>query len=336
MGCSIKIAVTTLELDKENFIKLVELSLERSVKIGWDNNPEDIKARILVGDSKGEVVDRLRRPIKIHFIGDGYFEGSRSEKAREYNGVATDVAAPMFFAKICSPWREILIKSYKVLEGQLDSVAQRMSFLKDKLKDRCYQASIQKNMKRLRGKIKRTPLCCDNNDFSTIIKESSEPRKRRKKKIVTPTLGVLEEPFPYGDHGGPSPKLEHINLDKEQDLQKFHPKDLDEQMQDPLEEPLHEELPNEAIPEPMKVSKTAIAGFAKQKNKYSRCSLNQLPDCPQKRGELRKFEARHDILDAVYYGDLVPIYQFEDLPSDESVYEEKIETDLDGSSIESE
>ncbi|KAL0442232.1 UNVERIFIED_CONTAM: movement protein [Sesamum radiatum] len=55
------------------------------------------------------------------------------------------------------------------------------------------------------------------------------------------------------------------------------------------------------------------------------------PDCPQKRGEIRKFEATDDILDAIYYGELVPIYQFEDLPSDESVYEEEIETDLDGS-----
>ena len=78
----------------------------------------------------------------------------------------------------------MLIQSYKVPERQLDSVARRMSFLKDKLKDRnvfwCYQASIQKNMKRLRGKIKRTPLCCDNNDFPTIIGESSEPKKRNK------------------------------------------------------------------------------------------------------------------------------------------------------------
>ncbi|KAL0307259.1 UNVERIFIED_CONTAM: hypothetical protein Sradi_6143200 [Sesamum radiatum] len=32
-----KIAATPLELDKENFIKLVELSLEGSVTIGWDN-----------------------------------------------------------------------------------------------------------------------------------------------------------------------------------------------------------------------------------------------------------------------------------------------------------
>ncbi|KAL2248167.1 UNVERIFIED_CONTAM: hypothetical protein Sindi_2669000 [Sesamum indicum] len=75
---TIKIAATSLELDKENFIKLVELSLEGSVKMRWDNTPEYSKASILVEDSKGAIADRLGRPIKIHFIGDGYFEGSRA------------------------------------------------------------------------------------------------------------------------------------------------------------------------------------------------------------------------------------------------------------------
>ncbi|KAL0283727.1 UNVERIFIED_CONTAM: hypothetical protein Sradi_7219700 [Sesamum radiatum] len=56
---AIKIAATTLELDKENFIKLVELSLEGSVKIGWDNTPADTKASILAGDSKSAIADRL-------------------------------------------------------------------------------------------------------------------------------------------------------------------------------------------------------------------------------------------------------------------------------------
>ncbi|KAL0458643.1 UNVERIFIED_CONTAM: hypothetical protein Slati_0491500 [Sesamum latifolium] len=154
---ALKIAATTLELDRENFIRLVELSLEGSVKIGWDNTPEDTKANILAGDSKSAIAERLGRLIKIHFIGDGYFEGSKTEKDREYaqalfglelrsicadeyiywfhkyffqSGVATKVAAPMFFAKVCSPWREMLIQTYKVPEGQLDSVARRMSFLK--------------------------------------------------------------------------------------------------------------------------------------------------------------------------------------------------------------
>ncbi|KAL2231075.1 UNVERIFIED_CONTAM: movement protein, partial [Sesamum indicum] len=319
---AIKIAATTLELNKENFIKLVELSLEGSVKIGWDNTPEDTKASILAGDSKGTIADRLGRLIKIHFIGDGYSEGSRTEKAREYaqalfsleltsicavdeyiywfhkyfcQSRVTKVAAPMFFVKICSPWRKMWIQSYKVPEGQLDSVARRMSFLKDKLKDWCYQASIQKNMKRLRDKIKRTPLCCDNNDFPTIIGESSKPRKRRKQNSSS---------YPRSSRRTFSRRRSWWSNSKTRTY-KFGQRIGPTKMQDSLEEPLQEELSNEPIPEPMK-----------------------------KRGELRKFEATDDILDAVYYGDLVPIYQFKDLPSDKSVYEEEMETDSDGSTTE--
>ena len=85
---------------------------------------------------------------------------------------------------------------------------------------------------------------------------------------MTPTLGVPEEPFLGGDHGGLNQKRENINLDREQDQQRFHPKDLDEHMQNPMEEPLQEELLDEPIPEPMKVSKTAIAGLAQQKDIY--------------------------------------------------------------------
>ncbi|KAL0413517.1 UNVERIFIED_CONTAM: hypothetical protein Sradi_1553400 [Sesamum radiatum] len=81
---ALKIATTTLELDRENFIRLVELSLEGSVKIGWDNTPEDTKVNILAGDSKSAIAERLGRLIKIHFMGDGYFEGSKAENARGY------------------------------------------------------------------------------------------------------------------------------------------------------------------------------------------------------------------------------------------------------------
>ncbi|KAL0381377.1 UNVERIFIED_CONTAM: hypothetical protein Sangu_0202000 [Sesamum angustifolium] len=140
----------------------------------------------------------------------------------------------MFFAKICSPWREMLIQSYKVPEGQMDSVARRMSFLKDKLKDWCYQASIQKNMKRLRGTIKRTPLCCENNDFPTVIGESGE--KENTGVIHTPE--IPEELLLGEDHGGPKPNPEHTNLGEWADQQGLHPKDLDVQTQDPQEEPL--------------------------------------------------------------------------------------------------
>ncbi|KAL2243619.1 UNVERIFIED_CONTAM: hypothetical protein Sindi_0479900 [Sesamum indicum] len=95
-------------------------------------------------------------------------------------------------------------------------------------------------------------------------------------------------------------------------------------MQDPPEEPLQEELSDGPIPKPMEFSKTAITGLAEQKDIYLLTTRRNV--------ELRKFEAADDILDAVYYDELVPIYQFEDLLSDESVYEEEIETDSDGSS----
>ncbi|KAL0416045.1 UNVERIFIED_CONTAM: hypothetical protein Slati_3436400 [Sesamum latifolium] len=60
---ALKIAATTLELDQENFIRLVQLSLESSVKIRWDNTPEDTRANILAGDSKSAIAERLGRLI---------------------------------------------------------------------------------------------------------------------------------------------------------------------------------------------------------------------------------------------------------------------------------
>ncbi|KAL2229599.1 UNVERIFIED_CONTAM: hypothetical protein Sindi_1939600 [Sesamum indicum] len=73
---TIKLAATNLELNKGNFINLVELSLEGSVKIRWDNIPEDTKAVSLSGTLKSAIVNRLGRFIKIYFIGDGYFKGN--------------------------------------------------------------------------------------------------------------------------------------------------------------------------------------------------------------------------------------------------------------------
>ncbi|KAK4393996.1 movement protein [Sesamum angolense] len=234
---AIKIAATTLELDKENFIKLVELSLEGSVKIGWDNTPSDTKANILAGDSKSAIADRLGRLIKIHFIGDGYFEGSRTKKAREYtealfslelrsicaideyiywfrkyffqSGVAVDVAAPMFFAKICSPWREMLIQSYK---------------------------------------------------------ENQASQEKGGNTGVNYTPEIPEELLLGEDHGGPKPKPEHTNLGNGVDQQGLHPKDLDKQIQDPQEEPLQEELSGGPILGLMKVSKIVTAGRVEQED----------------------------------------------------------------------
>ncbi|KAL0451305.1 UNVERIFIED_CONTAM: hypothetical protein Slati_1108600 [Sesamum latifolium] len=330
---ALKIAATTLELDRENFIRLVELSLEGSVKIGY-STPEDTKANILAGDSKSAIAERLGRLIKINFTGDGYFEGSKAEKAREYaqalfglelrsicavdeyiywfrkyffqSGVATEVAALMFFAKDLQSMEGMLIQSYKVLERQLDSVARRMSFLKDKLKDWCYQASIQKTMKRLRGTIKRTPLCCDNNDFPTIIEESSEPRKRKKQNSDsyprssrrTSFMGrswwskSTASTYKTGYRTGPTKASSYGS--RRTDARSTG------------------RIPTRRT---FRQAHTRANESFKDCN-YWTCGAKRhiSPDCPQKCGELLKFEATNNILDAVYYGDLVPIYQFEDIP----------------------
>lgn len=75
---AMKIAATTLELDKDNFIRLLELSLEGSVKVGWERTLDSTKQDILAGESKSTIAERFGRLIKIHFIGDGYFEENNS------------------------------------------------------------------------------------------------------------------------------------------------------------------------------------------------------------------------------------------------------------------
>ncbi|KAL0456098.1 UNVERIFIED_CONTAM: hypothetical protein Slati_0949000 [Sesamum latifolium] len=121
----------------------------------------------------------------------------------------------------------------------------------------------------------------------------------------------------------------HTNLGKGPNQQRFHLKDLDE----PISRSIGRTLTRRTF---RRVYTRANESF-KDCNCWTYGAKGHIsPDCPQKRGELCKFEAMNDILDAVYYGDLVPIYQFEDIPSDESVYEEEKETNSDGSSIESE
>ncbi|KAL0318102.1 UNVERIFIED_CONTAM: hypothetical protein Scaly_2866000 [Sesamum calycinum] len=99
-----------------------------------------------------------------------------------------------------------------------------------------------------------------------LLYENQVSQGRGRSKVVTPILGVPEEPLSGGDHSGPNQKPEHTNLDRRADQQGLHPKDLDEQIQDPEEEPLRGELSDEPIPEPMKVSKTVIAGHVEQKH----------------------------------------------------------------------
>ncbi|KAL2226345.1 UNVERIFIED_CONTAM: movement protein [Sesamum indicum] len=220
----------------------------------------------------------------------------------------------------------MLIQSYKVPEGQLDSVAQRMSFLKDKLKDWCYQASIQKNMKRLRGNIKRTPLCHNNNDFPTNIEESSEPRKRRKQN---------SDSYPKSSRRTFSRRRSWWSKSKARiykSEQRIGPTRVSSQGSRRTDARFTGRTPTRR-------TFRRVHTQANESFKYYNCWTcgtkgHISPNCPQKHGELRKFEATDDILDAVCYSDLVPIYQFKDLPSGESVYEEEIETDSDGSSTE--
>ncbi|KAL0395261.1 UNVERIFIED_CONTAM: hypothetical protein Slati_4492300 [Sesamum latifolium] len=77
---------------------------------------------------------------------------------------------------------------------------------------------------------------------------------------MTHILGVPNEPLSGEDRGGPNPRPKSTNLDRGPDQQGFHPKDLDEHMEDPQDEPQQEELSNEPIPEPMKVLRTVTAG----------------------------------------------------------------------------
>ncbi|KAL0284748.1 UNVERIFIED_CONTAM: hypothetical protein Sangu_2810900 [Sesamum angustifolium] len=119
----------------------------------------------------------MRKSEDFHTNATPAFVGTRLRENLGRNPRRAPENTPCIY--MVRQWREMLIQSYKVPKGQMDSVARRMSFLEDKLKDLCHQASIQKNMKKLRGTIKRTPFCCDN-EFPGIIGESGEPRKRKK------------------------------------------------------------------------------------------------------------------------------------------------------------
>ncbi|KAL0308754.1 UNVERIFIED_CONTAM: hypothetical protein Sradi_5817700 [Sesamum radiatum] len=125
---SIKIGTTTLELDKENFIKFVELSLKDFVKIGWDNTPTDTKASILAGDSKSAIADQLGRLIKMHFIRDRYIEESRAEKAREYAQALFDLE----LRSICAVDEYIYrFRKYFFQSGAIVEVTALMFFAKN-------------------------------------------------------------------------------------------------------------------------------------------------------------------------------------------------------------
>ena len=350
---SMKIAATTLDLDRENFIRLIELSLEGSVKIGWKTTLPRLKEQILEGESKSTIAERFGRLFKTNFIGDGYFEEQEAEKTKVYtealldlelrsicavdeyiywfrkyffqSKMSLDAALPLFFAKICSPWREMLIQSYSVPPDTIDSVARRMSFLKDKLREWCQQASHQKNMKRLRGKIKRTPLCCDNNDFPTIIGESGEYRKARKKSKSSYNRSFRRPPFRRRRTWWSKNKARSYKSGQRMGTTRSSSQGSTSS--------------GARTTGGTSSRRTFRRAHTRANESFKDCNCWKCgarghisPDCPQNRGEIRKYEATEDILDAVYQGKLVPVYQFEDIPSDESVYEEELRSDSDSNS----
>ena len=129
------------------------------------------------------------------------------------------------------------------------------------------------------------------------------------------------------EQGGPDKRLDLINLVKEADQQEagFHHK-LQAQ-QEARDERKLSEGPHTRANESFKDCNCWTCGAR------GHISTN----CPEneKRG-IRSFEPTPDIEEAVYYQDLVQVYQFEDIPSDESIYEEEEvfsqEEDFDGES----
>ncbi|KAL0406238.1 UNVERIFIED_CONTAM: hypothetical protein Slati_3937700 [Sesamum latifolium] len=183
-------------------------------------------------------------------------------------------------------------------------------------------------MKRLRGTIKRTPLYCDNNDFLSIIGESSEPKKRKKRSSDSHPRSSRRTPFRRRSWWSKSKARTYKSG------QRARPTRASSQGSRRIDTRSTARTPTRRT---FRRAHTRINESFKDCNCWTCGAKGHIsPDCQQKYGELRKFEATNDILDAVYYGDLVPVYRFEDIPSDESVYEEEIETDSDGFSTESE
>ncbi|KAL0409508.1 UNVERIFIED_CONTAM: hypothetical protein Sradi_1885200 [Sesamum radiatum] len=123
----------------------------------------------------------------------------------------------------------------------------------------------------------------------------------RKKQNSTPTTGVPRELLSDEDRGGLNKKPDHTNLDKgsgptRASSQGFRRTDARSTRRTPTRRTFRR-------------AHTRANESFKDCNCWTYGAKGYIsPDCPQKRGEIRKFEATDDILDAVYYGDLVPIY----------------------------
>ncbi|KAL0378421.1 UNVERIFIED_CONTAM: hypothetical protein Sradi_3147600 [Sesamum radiatum] len=153
-------------------------------------------------------------------------------------------------------------------------------------------------MKRLRGTIKRTPLCCDNNDFPSVIGESSEPRKRKKQNNDSYPRSSRRTSFRRRSWWSKSKARTYKSG------QRTGPTRASSQGSRRTDARSTGRTPTKRT---FKRAHTRANESFKDCNCWTCGAKGHIsPDCPQKRGELRKFEATNDILDAVYYGDLVP------------------------------
>ncbi|KAL2243552.1 UNVERIFIED_CONTAM: hypothetical protein Sindi_0473200, partial [Sesamum indicum] len=230
----------------------------------------------------------------MHFIGDGYFKGSRAEKAREY----AQALFSLEHRSICAVDEYIYwFRKYFFQSGVATEVATNV---------------LRKDMQSM-----------EENADSLIQRESSKPRKRRKQN---------SDSYPKSSRRTFSRLRSWWSKSKARTYkseQRTGPTRASSQGSRRTDARSTRRTPTRRA---FRRAHTRTNGIFKDCN-YWTCGLKGhiSLDYPQKCG-LRKFEAADDILDAVYYDELVPIYQFEDLPSDESVYEAEIETASDGSS----
>lgn len=101
---TMKIIATTLDMDKENCIQLLELSKYESVKVGWDTTTTNTMVKFLLEESKSTIVEQFGILLKLRFISNKYFE-KRTKKIREYAQALYDHE----IRGICNTWTYLLI-----------------------------------------------------------------------------------------------------------------------------------------------------------------------------------------------------------------------------------
>lgn len=82
-----KNAATTIDLNIENFVCLLKLSMEWLVKVWWSATTFGINKEVLAGESKSAIAERLGRLLKLYFIWYGYFKETKATKVKEYSHV---------------------------------------------------------------------------------------------------------------------------------------------------------------------------------------------------------------------------------------------------------